>query len=966
MKTLSFKNLFKYALLTVIIITAFLAAFFIFTPKRSASAEETATVATGDFKQQEVVCSVKTGTTDLKFEAPITINNNSDLYNTLTAGRQVSSDTQGAGTSYEITTTTLTEYYVATVLTSDLTSYFNCLDYKFVNNSLAGQTIPSLNEISALFANSTVMIATPTTNGLTNSNSLGATYHQILEYSGNSGFKYDSINKNGSYYAYNVIIKYVKTIIDSQTTDSESYGITITNKTDNYVTVNERELVKSKLINATSKNVNLFTACQTFLGIYNGADANTTVNVNYIVMKDYALFNNETISFNIESICATSPKLIESELYNVLASSGFDDITDFNAKYVDYEYVENDKLITGERIIRQATSLDIQPDFTQTKTATVNVVYSDFEYIDLALYVSNNGFNIDTELLKMPVYTTDVEFISSSNIYKITFNFSNVEQQLYTTCKWLFDLTPSNINVTGANDRVNVTVNESALIITFNADNEEYLFGLSLQANAEIVEDYELTYTYVYAELDDDLNETLITSSPVTLMYSDFVKLINAYNFYTKHGNVIDEAISPSVLNGAKYYTYDNINVVNNKAAKTAEITVEYTYNTMFKLISSSGEIHYVTLNKNSLNYTFNELNFPVPSGYRVSKISRGNSDINVAFNVKDPYGAKITVNVATNLKLLIPIYVEVTDTWLVNINHLTRYKQTPFAEYLTTEKEVKVADYDTSIYEWGTKEVSSVLGVSTLNVLESTPSMFKVSFDNVSTYTIDIEYTKTTLIQIDYDGNRCELQIPLTSFQDWCDFYKKDWTIKFLNGLNANEKYFTYVNDIDPSKLYGYFSVAVFEEKVKDFNYYFANNTSSGCMCLYNSVEVAGSDIYQFFGGLRNSVLGVSAHVGMALCEILDDNNKMYHSYFFYLNGNSDSAFISNSGADNAYDDNSALGNTAEDVNAFLGTQFGSFSEWWENSGIGKTLQVLLYVAIGVGALALLIWLLKVLKVIK
>lgn len=961
MKTLSFKNLSKYVLLTVMIITAFLAAFFIFKPKRSASAEETATIATGDFIQQEVVCSVKTGTTDLKFEAPITINNNSDLYNTVTHGRNESTVIQG-----DETVTTLTEYYVATIFTTDLTSYYNCLEYELINTNLDGKTKPTLNEISALFANSTVMIATPTTNDFTNSNSLGATYNQILEYNGNSSFKYDSINKNGSYYAYSVVIKYVNKYTDRLLVDTDSHQIYITNKTDSYVTVNERELVKSKLINATSKNVKLFTACQTYLGIYAGADANTTVNVNYILMKDYALFENKTISFNIESICATSPKLIESELYNVLAAQGFDDITDFNAKYVDYEYVENDKLITGERIIRQATSLDIQPDFTQTKTATVNVVYSDFEYIDLALYVSNNGFNIDTELLKMPVYTTDVEFISSSNIYKITFNFSNVEQQLYTTCKWLFDLTPSNINVTGANDRVNVTVNESALIITFNADNEEYLFGLSLQANAEIVEDYELTYTYVYAELDDDLNETLITSSPVTLMYSDFVKLINAYNFYTKHGNVIDEAISPSVLNGAKYYTYDNINVVNNKAAKTAEVTVEYAYNTMFKLISSSGEIHYVTLNKNSLNYTFNELNFTVPSGYRVSKISRGNSDINVAFNVKDPYGAKITVNVATNLKLLIPIYVEVTDTWLVNINYLTRYKQTPFAEYLTTEKEVKVADYENSIYEWGTQEVSSVLGVSNLNVLESTPSMFKVSFDNVSTYTIDIEYTKTTLVQIDYDKNRCELQIPLTSFADWCDFYKKDWTIKFLNGLSANEKYFTYVNDIDPSKLYGYFSVAVFEEKVKDFNYYFANNTSSGCMCLYNSVEVAGSDIYQFFGGLRNSVLGVSAHVGMALCEILDDNNKMYHSYFFYLNGNSDSAFISNSGADNAFDDDSAFDNTAEDVNAFLGTQFNSFNEWWENSGIGQTLQILLYVAIGIAGLAFLIWLLKVLKVIK
>ena len=131
--------------------------------------------------------------------------------------------------------------------------------------------------------------------------------------------------------------------------------------------------------------------------------------------------------------------------------------------------------------------------------------------------------------------------------------------------------------------------------------------------------------------------------------------------------------------------------------------------------------------------------------------------------------------------------------------------------------------------------------------------------------------------------------------------------------------------------------------------------------MSFYNSKEVKGSDLYKFFGGLQDSVLFGTGYVGMALCELVNNENAVYESYFFFLDNTSDLPFISNSGADNADDTDSAIGNTGEDIGDALNdagtwvndffTGIGDFFGW-----VGSIFLILIVV----GAVIFIIYLTK------
>ena len=259
---------------------------------------------------------------------------------------------------------------------------------------------------------------------------------------------------------------------------------------------------------------------------------------------------------------------------------------------------------------------------------------------------------------------------------------------------------------------------------------------------------------------------------------------------------------------------------------------------------------------------------------------------------------------------------------YYIDVNYLVPYYSavdgalTPFFELKTITKEEKVSALGKSIYDFNVEDVCSFIGVETLNNSTSSVDYIDVVFNN-PTYTLNVIYNPTTVNRIDYDGNIYEILVTPTSYADWCTFYDKDWTIRFLN--MPGKQYFKYVDDIEPDKLYGYFSVAIFEEQVSDFNYYFQQDSGAGCMSFYKSTEVNGSALYEFFGGLTNSVLFGYGYVGMALCEIVDNENAIYSSYFFYVDGTSDDMYLSNGGADSSKDQNSALGNSAQDFSDWL-----------------------------------------------
>ena len=179
MKTLSFKNLLKYALLTVTLLTAFLAAIFIFSVKneRCATAAEISNVETGDFTQNNVESFVNNN--ELNFSSIVDVRKTSELHNLITSGR---TDLDGDATF----NTTYEEYYVITVITEDLTSFYNCLNYNCsAENTYAGTFTPisiydnlfTANNVSA----DSFIIATPTLNSLASANTYKTEKYYMLD-----------------------------------------------------------------------------------------------------------------------------------------------------------------------------------------------------------------------------------------------------------------------------------------------------------------------------------------------------------------------------------------------------------------------------------------------------------------------------------------------------------------------------------------------------------------------------------------------------------------------------------------------------------------------------------------------------------------------------------------------------------------------------------------------------------------
>lgn len=65
-----------------------------------------------------------------------------------------------------------------------------------------------------------------------------------------------------------------------------------------------------------------------------------------------------------------------------------------------------------------------------------------------------------------------------------------------------------------------------------------------------------------------------------------------------------------------------------------------------------------------------------------------------------------------------------------------------------------------------------------------------------------------------------------------------------------------------------------------------------------------------------------------MSFCEIVNDDNAMYYSYFFYLDGTSDNAYLATNGADDAGDTDSAIKNAFNDVKEWIKKTWDKFNE--------------------------------------
>ena len=697
---------------------------------------------------------------------------------------------------------------------------------------------------------------------------------------------------------------------------------------------------------------------QEILGIKPSA-AEISVTLKYKELTDYATLTEKSYTFHLKSAYAQNKTLVLSALYDL---TDFSNIADFNAVYTGDYWRDGYKYTTEQRIILQARDFEYSYNPT-TEKGTLEVKYNDFQYKDLSLRVTNND---PANNLTIDYYTA--EAVAGASSTTLTFRFADIEEQLHNSCNWLFDFGKDNIRISGAPEGVTTQLTEEALIVTFPNAKESELVNLSLIGVAEIIEDVEYTLTYEYAELTlngTKISETWKTSAPIVKLYSEIVTC-NFTNFMTDYGDAIRAAVNPEFLDGAEYYIPTSIKKeysAYDSESHTCKITVEYTYNTLFGITNNyDDEIIFKALNHSSLSYPGGYFVDSIPSGYRVKGISTSKPDKLTVTNAEDYRNATIEVRTSTTEKEVLPIVIEFTDSWNLKINYLENYADQRiqsgekdakpcFAEKKVFSGTVKVRDYE-NIYALTNEDIKAILGLESLDILGlATVEKITVKFDGISTYTAELSYSHAALKQIDYDGNMLEIKIPLTSYAEWCKQYGQDWSILFLN--TPERHYFKYSNDVTRENLYGFFSVAVFKEQVSDLNYWFKNNTGDGCMTIFEGKQVSGSGVYKFFDNLttKGVITSVLGYVGMSFCEIVNDDNAMYYSYFFYLDGTSDNAYLATNGADDAGDTSSAIGNAWEDVKDWAKDLWDKFN----GSNAMKWLKILGGVALGILALTAL-----------
>ena len=654
-----------------------------------------------------------------------------------------------------------------------------------------------------------------------------------------------------------------------------------------------------------------------------------TVNVGYKKLYGAGDIRTETASYRINNDYATCSSLVFSQVRKLTGKTG---IYDFNCIYENvYAMTDGTVFTTDARIILQAKDFGYSYD-NSTHTGTLTIVYKDFLYKDLAIELKDNDIS-DTNNLTMYIFPINVAATSDNKIC-LTYDYASIVHNAFASVGWIFNLSAENFNVTGAGGDITVNVNSDNVQVVFPDTAENALMHVRITALAEIIPDYECTVNIRYAGLsveNGDIIEELRTKTE-TMFYSKYIVLDNSESFYNKYGNLIDSAVNAEEIKGLKHYEYSGTRCVDNKN-NTFDIIVIYTYNTLLRIKNNvSGEVKFSGLTKNSLTYEFSEFGFAPQAGYRIKDLIAENNDVSIVFKDFYPQQSKVVINASVKEKNVITVNALLSDMWQVRINYLTRYKNSCFAELKTYNGEIRVSDYG-DIQNLSGKDVEEIVGEK--NVKEITFGKIPVRIESVTVtsdgdlFEFDLSYTDTFIKGIESDGTSDYFTIKLTRFSDWQEYFGKKWSILALSDV------FTYSDEVAPDKLYAFFTVMTFKEKVSDFNSWFKKYTSNGCVTFFDSKEIKGSEFYKFMrnnpalltiaGGVSGLLFGhpvAGAAAGTALtfsilsaAEAANDENGLYYSYFLYLDGTTDKTYSAHNGAGDFNDEDSASKNFVGDV---------------------------------------------------
>lgn len=692
----------------------------------------------------------------------------------------------------------------------------------------------------------------------------------------------------------------------------------------------------------------------------------STFTLKYRTMKSVSSYDEKSETFKVDWFSAHSQKGVIEQMQKRLGVTSY---TDFNACWRDEEILENGIVnLNSERVIFQALGYNYSYN-PQTKIGEIAVEYTDFFAKDFAIELRSND-----PLDNAAIYIYSTNIVSDEYNTTLQFDYATIEEQLYNQKGWIVSIKEGDV-ISTVNLNITVYRNDDMLKMIVPNDNQDLLTNATILITANIIEDIDIVLSYEYISLSYDsaynVVKTTLTTQPTTIKYSEFIQL-NSNNFYVHYGNVIDSALELEGLEDCNYMTYSSVTRLTVEQGVSYKFVVNYDYKMLIKVIHPDGTVSYEEGSfLNGGSYTLDTLGVVIPNGERVSEIIIHTPEsLGLEINEENLANSNIFIKCNTYEDIIGEIEVITTDVFFVTVNYLKQYDKTPFAYATTKSGTAKVSDIPTQDANYS-EFLMRFINSNSLKCLRSNVESIEVSFNGVDTYNFKLNYTYCSLRKIDYNGNVAgEVKVPLTKYKDWALSMNQDWSILFLNMPGTT--YFEYssieLDDgtiINEDNLYGYFACAVFEEKTIDLNYYFKGYSGDGVVSMFESTKATGGNLYRRVAGIMNNsenfFVDLACYPMLAFCELVNSDNVMYHSYFFYLDCKVDpnKTYISNGRADGADDNDGAFDNVIQNGQDKVESVF---TDLFINEENGK-LSVFAWIAIGIIGIITLAIVIRILK---
>lgn len=634
------------------------------------------------------------------------------------------------------------------------------------------------------------------------------------------------------------------------------------------------------------------------------------------------------------------------------------------------------------RIVRQAYGFEYTFDEAQ-ELGYLTVLYKEFDYANYAVLLRDNNVIDDGLNATIHLYTTDVQSKTTAEgtYITLTYDYATIIAQCCNGYSLIFEILKNNVyvwNYGAGENTVDVVVNDEAITVSFLEENEDDLREVAISINAEVVEDHEITMQIKYVELLY-VNDNITVEERVEeyrVLYSDCYALMYSGNFaQSVYYEMITSALVLDNLDGLTYYKPNDISgtIKNVNGDTVATIIVDYEKHNLFRIetIGDSRGVYFADGETGTLKHTYSTLGLASSdSNLRLKSLTGEHKALKeIVFDESSPSTCEVWLNSGYSWGgHIITLTATYSDSWFLQFDYFETYvnragKTTPFALKKHFDGEIKLSEYNPN--NLTRDDLKKILGKDSLqvvNTVEPTAGVIQTTFDGASTYTADLAYGTGSMRALDLDGKTKEIQVPLKAYSEWIKAMGNSaWTIMMLN--KKDSVWFETTTEVARENLYGLFSVAVFEEKVNDLDYYFKNTTGDGQMTIFDSVSATGSAFYKGCVSLYNDESSILKHIigylGMGLSGY--GENKMLHSYYFYMDGtNKTGSYISIGGADNADDNDSAIENAGEDFKDKIQNGINNLSSGWDNSSLKKILSIVLGGVVVVAFVSFAYWMLS------